>query len=651
MNEYAPFLIFGITTGCLYGISAMGLVLTYKISGLFNIGHGAVSAASAFVFYSLRQQADLPWQLAAVISIFILGPISGLILERLAVVLGPATTANKIVGTVGLLVAIRAVCELIYGSSALQFRSFLPQDTAFTLAGVALSYENLIFVGLGVGSAVVLTLLFTRTRLGTQMRGVVDDPNLLDMTGYAPTAVRRKAWMIGSTFASLSGVLFASNQGQLDINVLSLLVVQAFGAACFGLFRSVPLAFAGGIAVGVLQKLVGKWSGTHANLDGLDLNLPFIILFVVLLVVPRRKLVEIGRQVKPAPPPVSPFPAQVRALGYAALFVVALFGPTLAGTRLPSWNQGMTQVILFLSLGLLVRTSGQISLCHIAFAAIGAAGLGHALEHGVPWPLAVIVGGLVVVPIAALLAIPAIRLSGLYLGLATLGFGISVAQFAYGKSYMFPAGVLPTGRPQFWGMDNDKHYYYLLLGIVIAAIGVTVAVERSRLGRLLRAMADSPLALTTLGLDVNVSKVIIFCISGFLAGISGACFASLFGAVNQDSFNYVQSLILLAVLAISGRTTVLASVVASALMVVVPAYIGDADLNLALQISFGLAAIIAAGASQGGIGRFVGSEAAKRQDRLVGPASFRAREYLSQNGSGGSADVRPASHRELTGSR
>ena len=89
------------------------------------------------------------------------------------------------------------------------------------------------------------------------------------------------------------------------------------------------------------------------------------------------------------------------------------------------YTNALIFVILFLSLALLLNTSGQISLCHAAFVAIGASTFSHlTTDQGLPWLLALLGAGLVVVPVGALLSLPAIRLSGLYLALATFGFGI-----------------------------------------------------------------------------------------------------------------------------------------------------------------------------------------------------------------------------------
>ncbi len=175
--------------------------------------------------------------------------------------------------------------------------------------------------------------------------------------------------------------------------------------------------------------------------------------------------------------------------------------PGFAGIHLADWSRFLALTILFLSLGLLVRTSGQVSLCQVSFMAIGACAFSHlAVDHGWPWGLALLGAGVIAVPIGALLAIPAIRLSGLYLALATFGFGILLQYMFYSQSYMF--GNLGLGvrvpMPVFRALgltQSDKSYYYLCLALAVVVMVFVIAVGRSRLGRLLRALSDSPTGL------------------------------------------------------------------------------------------------------------------------------------------------------------
>ena len=84
MTDLLPFIVSGIATGAIYGLAATGLVLTYKTSGIFNFGYGALATAAAYVFYWLYVDLELDWKLAAFLSVFVLGPLMGLVMERIA---------------------------------------------------------------------------------------------------------------------------------------------------------------------------------------------------------------------------------------------------------------------------------------------------------------------------------------------------------------------------------------------------------------------------------------------------------------------------------------------------------------------------------------------------------------------------------------
>ena len=83
MQDFLPFIVIGLTAGSVYGLAGTGLVLTYKTSGVFNFAYGAIAAVAAYVFYWLHVQEGMAWQLAALLCLFVLGPLMGLLLELL----------------------------------------------------------------------------------------------------------------------------------------------------------------------------------------------------------------------------------------------------------------------------------------------------------------------------------------------------------------------------------------------------------------------------------------------------------------------------------------------------------------------------------------------------------------------------------------
>jgi ABC-type branched-subunit amino acid transport system permease subunit len=408
------------------------------------------------------------------------------------------------------------------------------------------------------------------------MRGVVANPDLLSLAGTSPARVRVASWIIGCSFAALTGILLAPTL-TLNAALLSALVVQAFGAVAIGRFRSLPLTYAGGVALGIAANILTKEFAGRPALGGLPSSLPFIVLVVALVLWPPRTVARPTAASFDPEPGSRRWPAQVRlaVVGIGAAALVAL--PHVVGPKLPSYTAAAALVVTFVSLALLVRGSGQISLCHAAFGAVGATAFSHFASSsglGLPWFAALALAGAAAVPIGALVAVPAIRLSGVYLALATFGFAILMERVAYPTGVMFGAtGSRQAPRPSFAG--GDTALFYVTVAMAAAACLLVVVVSRTRLGRLLRGLAESPTALTTNGLSTNVTRLAAFAASAFLAGVAGALLAAGAGNVNGRSFASFNSLLYLVVLAVAGRRLVPSAVIAAALLAVAPAYVPD----------------------------------------------------------------------------
>ena len=455
MNDIAPFLIVGVTTGAVYGLAGVGLVLTYKTSGIFNFAHGALATVAAFTFYELWVTAGLPWGLALALTLVGLSLLLGLGLERFGARLSRVPLALRVVATVGLILVVESCYYIIYGQTARLFPQFLPAET-FRVGGVNVGYDKVIIVGISMLVTGALYLLFRTTQLGRQMQAVVDDSRLLDLTGASSQAVRRWAWVAGCFLVALSGMLLAPSV-DLDPAILTLLIVQAFGAAAIGGFSSLPLTWVGGLVIGLAESLATKYVNSTSIWGGLPPSIPFLVLFGVILLRHRDRVSQAFSSTSQA---LSGdrwrAPWRVQGGGGLIVLVFLVLVPNWDSVHLGAWTLGLTNVVLLLSLGLLVRLSGQVSLCQVSFAAVGAAAFSHLAGSGVPWLIALLVAGLIAVPLGALLAVPAIRLSGLYLALATFGFGLLLQDMFYQSHLMFgptndgiilPAAFLCHQRP------------------------------------------------------------------------------------------------------------------------------------------------------------------------------------------------------------
>jgi ABC-type branched-subunit amino acid transport system permease subunit len=199
-------------------------------------------------------------------------------------------------------------------------------------------------------------------------------------------------------------------------------------------------------------------------------------------------------------------------------------------------------------------------------------------------------------------AIPAIRLSGLFLALATFGFGVLAQYLIFGTKFAFGTKALRTlSRPELFGVSfaGDRAFYYFVLAVVVAGVLAIEVVRVTRLGRLLRALADSPTATESVGVNPTASRVIVFCLTAFLAAVAGGLLGSLTQVVNPTSFDFSQSLFWIAVLVTAGPATLGGAVLSAVLLVTVPAIFTARAVTQWQPVAFGVMAIALAQAPNG----------------------------------------------------
>jgi ABC-type branched-subunit amino acid transport system permease subunit len=289
----------------------------------------------------------------------------------------------------------------------------------------------------------------------------------------------------------------------------------------------------------------------------------------------------------------------------AVVAVAAVLPSQLSSGRLLTATAVVGFVLVFSSLGLAVGLSRQVSLCHVVFVALGATTLARLADAGVPYLVALLLAGLVMVPVGALVAIPAIRLSGLFLALATFGFGVLAQNLLYPTEAVFGVeAILTIERPEIFGVSlrGDTAFYLFVLAVVVAGVLAVEAVRVTRLGRLLRALADSPTAVQSLGVNPVVPRVLVFCLTGFLAGIAGGLLGTLTLSVNAQTFDSFQSLVWVAALVAAGPASLGGAVLAAVLLVWVPAVFDSPTIAEWQPIAFGVAAIFLSQARNGLVG-------------------------------------------------
>jgi len=555
VQEFLRFSVLGIVTGAVYAVSASGLVLTYATSGIFNIAHGGIGMLMAFTYWELRIHDHWPAPIAFIIVVFIAAPLFGALIERFLMRgLRNASVATSLVVTVGLMVALLGLAKTIWDPATARRLPDFYYPKKFKVFGVNVTWHEGATLLAAAALAIFLYILLNRSRIGIAMRAVVDDRNLLGLNGARPDQVSMLSWAIGAAMASIAGILLAPIL-QMDAIVLTFLVVNGYAAAMLGRLRNLPLTFVGGLVLGLVGSYVVAYFTLPNWLVGLPSSIPTIFLFILLLALPEARL-RAGRLVGAVMPRV---PNLRRSLvgGLGLIGAAGVLSMLLTQSNLIRAGQGLALGIIMLSLVLLTGYGGQVSLCQMTFAGFGAFAMAKWGTHGsfvgvlAAGALAAVVGGLV--------ALPSLRLQGLYLALSTMAFALLAEKMVFTNEHIFGNfGSLPVSRLHLLGISFEGiRAYFVLLAIAFALFGMFVlAIRRGRFGRTLAAMRDSPVACATLGLSLTRTKLAVFMIAAGMAGIGGALYGGLKTTAGTTDFLMLQSLPLLLLAVIGGITSV-----------------------------------------------------------------------------------------------
>jgi branched-subunit amino acid ABC-type transport system permease component len=542
VTELLGYVIRGIPFGCVFGLVAVGIVLAYKTSGVFNLAFSAQAFASAAAFYTLRN--DKGWGIlpAFLVSVVVLAPLLGFVLDRLLFRhLRTAPTLAKLVVSLGLLVAIPEIVRLkfLFGADTKYspptiwpfdvgiFKIYHPIGARYGIDGgqAAAMIVTVLVV-------IVLTALFRYSAIGLQMRAVVESPRMTSLVGINADRVSMVAWMLSSFIAGLAGVLIAPLFAQTEINSFTALLVAAIAAAAFARLTSIPMALLGGLLLGILQGILAGYLPAGSILaTGLRPSLPFVVLFALLLFWPGlRQKAELTDPLAGVDPPPPGLAAAERSRGLTIATrtlgtVVAAAAVTVSLTALTShWLDIVTGAVIFavifLSITVITGMGGQISLCQATFAAVGSFTTAQLADNlGSPL-LSLVVGIVFAAAVGALLAIPSLRLGGIYLALATLAFALMFDSVIVPLKWV-GGGQLPpqASRPGF--LDDNRNFFVFCVVVLIVVGIIVVMVRRGTTGRFLDALRGSETAATALGISAARARVIAFALSAAIAGLGG----------------------------------------------------------------------------------------------------------------------------------
>jgi branched-subunit amino acid ABC-type transport system permease component len=559
----------GLPPGTVYALIALGFVLTYKTSGVFNLAFGAQAYVSAIAYYKTHTEWGWPIVPAFIVSVLLLAPALGLVLERLIFrYLRTAPAAAKLVISLGLTLALPNLFDLIFNFESVGGVTpvgIVPDgaNVFYDPFGVyPFSRNELVAMAVAASAMLVLAGLFRYSAIGLRMRAVVESPRMTELNGIAADRVSAFAWALSSLFAGLAGVLIAPRFNTLAAADFFNLVVVAVAAAAVGRLVSLPWALAGGLGLGILiaqmNTFLPRWSDDIGWLRPLQDNLtpaiPFIVLFGVLVFVPS---IRRGREASDPLAGVDPPPSLAsstldprrvlvtRVLGTFVLLTIA----TVVLTRGDDvWVFLITQAVLmsliFLSITVLTGFAGLISLCQSSLAAIGAFTVFQLVQrYDMSVLLAAVIGGGAAAAVSALLSLPIRRLHGIWVAIATLAFAFFFDSVMIKFSWVGGAGTslfqgTRVPRPVIgpWDFANDKAFLVLAVIVLVIVSVAVIQIRGGTVGRTLQALRGSEVAAQSIGISPARARLIAFAVSGFIAGLGGAMLA-----IHQENVNYGQN--------------------------------------------------------------------------------------------------------------
>ncbi|WP_262058310.1 ABC transporter permease subunit [Streptomyces sp. STR69] len=546
----------GLSVGSAAALTGIGLIVTYRATGVLNFAHGAVAMVCA---YALRQCVvgwGWPLWLGAVVTLLFLAPGVGVALERF--VFRPLSAlggdpAQTLVASIGVFVLLVGGAALVWGQGA---RDDAPELVSADPWG---QLAVVLVLAAGVGAVI------RRTRFGRELRAVVDDRQLAVLGGVDADRVAAAGWAFGSFTAGLTGVLLAPFV-RLDPYGLPLLVMEVVAVAVAARMRSLPVAVVVALGIGVGQSQLTRvhlsgWGGQLVQAVGA--NLFVVALLAVALVLPglgaRDALPRTTTRARVATPPGAWIVA-------AVLFLLPL---GFAGSDLHTSVQVPALGVVLLSLVVVTGRGGQLSLGQAAYAGLGAlftallaAGRFPGLPR-LPELAALTVAVLLVAPLGLLTGWPAIGRHGLSLALATFAVGVGVSRFVFAQPYA--TSGLSLDRPS--GFDGDRAYYVLELALLACALLATHALRRGRTGRALAAMRDHEAGASAAGVRVPSLKLLAFVAGAALAALGGGMLGMGLRAFDPSAYDPVRGLLWFAAVVVLGADSTLGALTAAALLV------------------------------------------------------------------------------------
>jgi len=285
MSFFFEVLIGGLLSGVMYSLVALGFVLIYKASGVFNFAQGAMVFFAALTYVGLLEQGFSPW--LAVPATLVVMVILALLTERF--VLRPLVNQPQIslfMATIGLTFFIEGLAQIAWGANVRGLELGVqdePMQWLVEATGIGISKFDIVAAGVAAVLVTLIALFFNRTRIGRALRAVADDHQAALAVGIPLQQIWAIVWGVAGAVALVAGLLWGARNGVQY--ALTFVALKALPVLILGGFDSVPGAIVGGLIIGATEKLAEVYLGPYVG-GGIEGWFPYVLALLFLLVRP-----------------------------------------------------------------------------------------------------------------------------------------------------------------------------------------------------------------------------------------------------------------------------------------------------------------------------------------------------------------------------
>jgi branched-chain amino acid transport system permease protein len=564
----------GLIIGNIYALLAVGLALIFGVSHLINFAHGSVYLVGAYLGWACATYLHTPLPVTILIVVIGCGAL-GMLIERVGLrpLAGSARIA-PLLATIGISFVLDQLVQLSAGADPRAVPNDLP-DWRISVGNGTIGPLDLLIAAIGLASAAALFAFLRYTKLGWAVRATAQDRDAALQMGVDANRVNATVFAIASALGGVSGLLVGMYYNHIDPGMSFQATLKGVVAQVIGGMGNIPGAVAGSLLLGLIESWgVALFGSSYRNLFAFVLLLAILVLRPEGLFARRRSVPPeplTGTFIAPSRPLRIPRIAVTAGVALLALLPLAFPAPYLLQTLTSSW----LYALLALSLTLIAGTTGQVSLGHAGLLAIGAyASALLALDAGWPVALSILTAGFITAALGTGLALPAFRLRGHYVSIATLGMGeiVGLVILNWESLTRGPIGVSGIPPLEFMGfpLDDVKPTYWVTLGLMVALALLQTRLLGSHLGRTLRAVREDDVAARASGIGLGRAKSIAFLFGGFVAGISGAVTAHLYSYINFETFTSQISVLALTMVILGGMGNVIGAILGAVVLVGLP---------------------------------------------------------------------------------